>query len=301
MAPQKIKGVIVPLLTPFDKAGHINTEAVGALVDFLIAKGVRGVFPGGTTGEGPLLRRQERFQLAETVISAARGRIPVIVHTGGITTEETTALTQHAREAGAYAAAIVPPFFYRYSDDALFSHFQAVATHVPDFPIYLYDNPAVSGNGLSTALAARLVEACPSIVGIKDSSGALDTLTAATTWRDGAFNTASGPDGLMLAASSVGVDACVSGNANFVPELVVALKTAATQGDMASARRHQLALNGVRRIVRDGADLSLFKGILKRRGLDVGTVRAPLPQASEALIAACWEQLLALGLELPPV
>ena len=127
------------------------------------------------------------------------------------------------------------------------------------------------------------------------------SFAAATTWRDGTFNTASGPDGLILAASSVGVDACVSGNANFVPELVVALKAAATQGDLTTARALQTRLNQVRHIVRDGADLSLFKGILKYRGLDVGSVRPPLPRASEAQISECWEQLQALGLELSPI
>jgi 4-hydroxy-tetrahydrodipicolinate synthase len=192
----------------------------------------------------------------------------------------------------------VPPFYFRYTDEALFRHFQTVAASAPDFPIYLYDNPAVSGNSLSTKLAYRLVEACPNIVGLKDSSGSLDTLNAATSWRNGTFNTASGPDGMILAATAIGVDACVSGTANFVPELVVALKTAAMQGETDKARALQTQLNEVRRIVRDGADLSLFKGILARRGLPVGSVRAPLLQASADVVSTCWQQLEALGVEL---
>lgn len=301
MEVQRIRGVITPLLTPFDKAGNLDTAALKRLVDFLIASGVAGLFPGGTTGEGPLLRREERFALAEAVVKAADGRVPVIVHTGSITTEETSALTQQAQQAGAFAAAIVPPFYFRYSDEALFRHFLAVAEASPDFPIYLYDNPAVSGNSISTALAARLVEACPNIVGTKDSSGSLDTLNAATAWRSGTFNTASGQDGMILAATAIGVDACVSGNANFVPELVVALKTAAMQGQIDRARTLQTQLNAVRRIVRDGADLSLFKGILARRGLPVGSVRAPLLQASADVVSTCWQQLEALGVKLTSI
>ena len=82
----KIRGVIVPLLTPFDAAGRLDTEAMTRLVNFLISRGVSGLFPGGTTGEGPLLSMEERLALAEAVVAAADGRVPVIIHTGAITT-----------------------------------------------------------------------------------------------------------------------------------------------------------------------------------------------------------------------
>ncbi len=301
MEHRKIKGVIVPLLTPFDARGELDTGALRRLVDFLVARGVKGLFPGGTTGEGPLLSFEERRQLAEATVEAAAGRLPVIVHTGAITTRETLALTRHAQEIGAQAAGVIPPYFYRLSEEALFCHFQQIAAQTPDFPIYLYNNPSVTGNGLSMALVARLVERCPNIVGLKDSSGSLDTLSAGRAWRSGSFNTASGPDGLILAGAAIGLDACVSGNANVVPELVVALHDAATSGDLATARALQMTLNRVRAILGDGADLSLFKGVLARRGLPTGPVRAPLLQAPEQRVTECWQALAALGLALSPV
>ena len=172
---------------------------------------------------------------------------------------------------------------------------------VPDYPIYLCDNPAASGNPLSPALTARLVEAFPSLVGIKDSSGSLDKLAAATRWREGTFNTASGSDGMVLAAGAIGVDACVSGYANVVPELVVELHRAVRCHDLERARTLQMTLNEVRTVLRDGADLSLFKAMLSRRGLAVGAVRPPLLQASEEAIAACWQALNTLGVDLSPI
>jgi 4-hydroxy-tetrahydrodipicolinate synthase len=294
----KAKGVIVPLLTPFDEQGKIHTAATKQLVEFLIERGIHGLFPGGTTGEGPLLTTQERRQLAETVVKAADGRVPVIVHTGAITTAETLELTQHAQSVGAQAAAIIPPYFYHHSDEALFRHFELIATQTSDFPIYLYNYPPVAGNHLSVDLIARLVECCPNIVGIKDSSGTLDTLAACSSLRDGNFNTANGSDGLILAAMAMGFDACVSGNANVVPELVVALYHAATEGNLGLARELQRKVDAVRQLLGDGSDLSLFKGILAQRGLDVGAVRAPLLQAPEAVITQLWHALSALGLDL---
>lgn len=293
----KVKGVIIPLLTPFDEQGKIYTTATKQLIEFLIERGIHGLFPGGTTGEGPLLTIQERRQLAETVVEAADGRVPVIVHTGAITTAEALELTQHAQAVGAQAAAIVPPYYYHHSDEALFRHFELIATQTSDFPIYLYNYP-VAGNHLSVYLIARLAECCPNIVGLKDSSGTLDTLVACSSLRDGNFNTANGSDGLILAAMAMGFDACVSGNANVVPELVVALYHAATEGNLELARELQRKVDAVRQLLGDGGDLSLFKGILAQRGLDAGAVRAPLLQAPEAVITQHWHALSALGLEL---
>jgi 4-hydroxy-tetrahydrodipicolinate synthase len=296
----KIKGVIVPPVTPFNAQGQIDLAAIKRLVDFLIERGIHGLFPGGTTGEGALLSIAERRQLAETFVAAADGRVPVIIHTGAITTGDTIDLTRHAQAIGAQAAAMIPPYFYHHRDEALQCHFETVAQQVPDFPIYLYNNPSVAGNNLSTPLVTQLLERCPNIVGMKDSSTSLDTLFAVSTARNGAFNTASGSDGQVLVGMAMGFDACVSGNANVAPELVVALYHAASQGNLSLAREFQRKLNAVRQILKDGADLSLFKGILAQRGLTVGDVRPPLLPASEAVVARCWQALTALDLELIP-
>jgi 4-hydroxy-tetrahydrodipicolinate synthase len=297
---QKVKGVVVPAITPFDAQGRIDAEAIKKLTDFLIERGIHALFPGGTTGEGPLLSLSERQQLAEAFVEAAAERVPVIVHTGAITTAETIALTKHAQAAGAYAAAILPPYYYHHSDEALARHFESVAEQVPDFPLYLYNNPPVTNNHLSKELVIRLLERCPNIIGMKESDNRLDVLFAISAMRNGTFNTACGNDGLILMAMTLGFDACVSGNANVVPELVVALYRAATEGNQYRARELQQKVDAVRRILGDGTDLSLFKGILAQRGLAVGTVRAPLLQAPEAVIARRWQAINALDLELIP-
>lgn len=294
----RIKGVIVPLLTPFDRQGALDHAALARLVEFLIARGVQGLFPGGTTGEGPLLTLDERRALAETVVRAADGRVPVIIHTGAITTRDAVALTRHAQACGADAAALITPYYFRYSDEALFRHFAAVCEAAPEFLIYLYNNPAVTGNAIDAGLVRRLAEAYPNVAGMKDSGGQLENLLRCMGLRGGAFNTASGNDGDILAALALGIDACVSGNANFVPELIVALYHAASSGDLARARALQLQVNSVRYLLEDGRDLSLFKAILQARGVPVGTVRAPLVPAPEDVARAKWQALQALGLRL---
>lgn len=298
----RIEGVIVPIVTPFDARGQLDTHATQKLVDYLIKRGVHGLFPAGTTGEGPLLNLAERRRLAETVVKAAGGRIPVIVHSGALTTADTIELAQHARHIGAQAAAIIPPYFFGHQNEAMFQHFKAVAQQVPDFPVYLYNNPGVGNNNrLSFELVDRLVETCPNITGMKDSSGSFEMLARLSYKYGNRFNTASGGDGQILMGAVTGIDACVSGNANVVPELVVALHQAATAGNIPLARKLQQQMDGVRQALEDGRDLSLFKAGLARRGLPVGTVRPPLVQAPDAVVDQRWQALLSLGVEFVPV
>lgn len=299
MQYQKIKGVIVPLLTPFTESGAVDAAAIGPVVDYLIARGVHGLFPLGTTGEGPLMTNDERKIIAEAVIDAAAGRIPVIIHTGAINTQDTIDLTQHAYEKGASGAAIIPPFYFLYKEAAIEAHYAAVAEAVPDFPIYLYDNPpVVNGNHITAGMVRRLAESHANIVGLKDSSGSLSTLFASRGLQGGTFNTASGPDGLILASFAMGLDACVSGNANLVPEVVVGIYDAVQRGDLEAAQVLQEQLDAVRRLLHDGGNLDLYKGIMAKRGFRMGSARAPLPQASPELVDESWEGLLALGLSL---
>jgi len=136
---------------------------------------------------------------------------------------------------------------------------------------------------------------------MKDSSGSLEMLVQLAYRYEEKFNTANGGDGQILTGAALGIDACVSGNANVVPELVVALHQASVAENITLARKLQQKVDIVRQLLEDGRDLSLFKGALARRGLPLGPVRAPLLQASEAVIAQRWQALNELDLELQQV
>ena len=157
----KLRGIIVPIVTPFDGVGNIDTVAVTRLVDYLIERGIAGLFPGGTTGEGFLLSLDERRQLGEAVVAAADGRVPVIVHAGAATTGDAVVLTRHALSVGAQAVAVIPPFVYHYGDEALLRHFVAVAESVPELPFYLYNFPAICNNTLTTELVQHIMREAP--------------------------------------------------------------------------------------------------------------------------------------------
>lgn len=290
----KVEGVIVPLVTPFDATGELDTGAVKHLVEYLIERGVHGLYPAGTTGEGALLTLRERQALGEAVVTATASRVPVIIHAGATTTRETQTLVQHAQSIGAQAAAVIPPFFYHHSDEALLAHYVAVANSAPDFPLYLYNFPAVSNNTFTFDLVMAIREQAPNVVGMKDSSGSLALLTRLRDVTNGQFNTANGGDGQILMAQAMGFDACVSGHANVAPELVVDLYKKAHAGQIEAARQLQQKMDQMRQLLGDGGNLSLFKAMVTKRGVPVGEVRAPLVPAKAEIIAERWTALKAL-------
>lgn len=301
MSNHRIQGVIVPMLTPFNKSGSVDLGAIDHLVDHLVGHGVHGLFPAGTTGEGPLLSQEERRMVAEQTVRAVHGRVPVIIHTGALSTRDTLELTSHAHEIGADAAAIIPPYFYRLTDLAFARHVIQVAEAVPDLPIFLYNNPAVTPNLITADMVLALAQQIPNLAGLKDSSGSLETLVECQSRLPEGFVTAVGSDSLILSGIAMGLDGCISGNANVFPELVVALYNATRAADLDTARVLQHRLNQVRRVLKDGRDLSLFKGVLARKGLSLGAVRSPLLQASDAEIDACMEALAEADVAFNPI
>lgn len=296
-----VRGVITALITPLDEQGRVHEPSLERLVEFQIRAGVHGLSPCGTTGEVALLSVEERQRVAEIVVRAARGRVPVLVHTGAPSTETTIALTRHAQKIGASAATVVTPWYYRYSDDALIQHYVRVAESVPDFPLYLYNIPQLTGNHLTPTIVHQIAERCPNVVGLKDSCGVLAQIIDSATARGGKFNIAIGSDGLLLSAAVAGIGAAISGNANAVPELFVEFYRTLWNGDWASAQAIQARIQHVRRILKDGGDLSLFKAVVSYRGIPCGGVRAPLLNALPQTIDAAIRALLEQGITLTPV
>jgi 4-hydroxy-tetrahydrodipicolinate synthase len=292
-----IRGVIPPILTPFTAGGAtVDEAALRAHVQWLVERGVHGVMPCGTTGEGPLLSTAERRRVLEVVIEAAAGRLPVVAHVGAAATQETIDLARHAQACGAAAISVVTPYYFRLPDSALIEHFCRVAEAVPDAAIFLYNIPQNTGNLLTSEAAAAIIARCSNVIGIKDSAGDLAALTRFISLDGGKFQVVCGSDKLLLDALIAGAGASVSGNANVFPEVVVGIFEAFWRGDIDAARRQQLLLDQSRTAFMDGRSISLFKRVLERRGLHGGSVRPPLPEATPEMLASAIDALHAAGL-----
>jgi dihydrodipicolinate synthase/N-acetylneuraminate lyase len=293
--PPDIQGIVCPMVTPFDDHGRVDHESTRQVVEFLISKGVDCLMVGGTTGEGMLLNVAERKALCETVVQATAGRKATIIHTGCIGTADTVELTRHAASVGATAASTIVPYFFTFDDEALYSHFVAVANAVPDFPIFLYAFPGNAKNDISPVLLERLLEAAPNLVGIKSSNANLLRLGEYIRVGGEGFLPFNGVDGLMLPALALGSVAQVSGNSNVCPEAFRAVYDAFAAGDVESARAMQTQVNRVRAVLQDGVTPAYFKAGLTLRGVPAGRVRPPMRELTPDQERAVKEGLQALG------
>ena len=279
MPYQPIKrGVICPIVTPLKASGDINPDMIGPLVDFLIGKGVAGIYPLGSTGEGPLFTSDERKAVAAATVEAVAGRVPVIVHTGAMTTAETIELTRHAQSIGADAASVITPWYFMHSEAALEAHYRAVLEAAAGFPVWLYNLPKFANNNLSAALVTRLARDYENCVGLEgqqrrsaDDVRGQSFARWALQHRDWAGQFDSGRAGAGAGLQRLRQQQSFSRDRGGIHEAFHA-------GDLAAAQRLQKQLKAASDVIGSAGWLTAVKGRLGRARL-AGRRRAPADAA----------------------
>jgi dihydrodipicolinate synthase/N-acetylneuraminate lyase len=278
MKPKDFKGIIPPIMTAFTKDGSIYEEGTRAIVDFIVPH-VQGLYPCGTYGSGPMMSPEERQRAAEIIIDQVNGRIPVIVHVGTADTRTTIELARHAQSIGAEAVGAIVPYYNKYNEDAIFSHFQMLIKSV-DIPVFLYDNPACSGNKISTNLLVRLAE--KGLGGIKDSTfDIVNYFHSKMALKDfPEMNLISGTEAIFVAAFDAGATAAVTGLGNVYPDLMNRFYLQYLDGDRNDLMKIQEDVLRVRQITKFGPTIPTCHAILKLRGVDAGFPRLPFQPVS---------------------
>lgn len=272
----KLSGINPALLTPFTKGGkNVDYDKAAGLAERLAKQGVHGLFVCGTTGEGMLLSLEERKRLTEELVKAVGKKLNVIVQAGCLNTQETIELARHAQEAGAPAAAVVAPSFFGYDEPALAAHYSAVAKAVPKLPLLLYNIPKCTGNPLSAGLVKQLSEKHDSIVGMKDSSGAMGYLNTIIDNARPGFGVINGADEYSFQAYLTGAVGTVSSTANVFPELFLSIYQDVQAGKIKNARATHVKLAKACRMFNYGGNIASYKEALRLRGFDAGYVRPP--------------------------
>ena len=251
------------------------------LTNFLIDAGVKGLFVGGTTGEGILLSGEVRRALHSQVLMAANGRVPILLHIGANTTAETLTLAQHAQENEAAAVVAVTPYFYGMDDNALFDYYQTIAKAIPDMPLLAYDIPHMAVNGISPALMARMAAEISSFAGIKCSRPDAQMVRALVDAGTAETMVLAGNERIAAGLLTLGVNGLVSGFATAVPEPFVTLTQAFTDGDLTEVRRQQTLINQILDQIPASVRIGAIKAVLIQRGIEVGTAVPPRAMPSD--------------------
>ena len=277
-----LQGIWAPLVTPFTADEAVDLEALAFNVQLYGQTPLTGYVALGTTGEFVHLTDEERGQVIETVVRAARADDrPVIAGVGGHATRVAVEQARRAAEAGAVALLVWPPFYYKakIDRDALIDYFTAVADGSP-VPVILYHIPQNTGVNLSPAVVAELA-GHPNIVGIKDSTGQPAQTIAFLREAGPGFRVMVGSTTALLAGLAAGAAGGILATANIAPYECCEVYDHARAGrwaDAAEAYRRVAAVDEV--VARMG--LGALKAVLEMLGYRGGYPRRPLTRPDEA-------------------
>ena len=225
-------GSIPALVTPF-RDGAFDAPAFKRLVDWQIGEGTSALVPCGTTGESPTLGFEEHYQVIDSCLDAAAGRVPVIAGCGSNDTATAIRHMRHAQAAGAAAALIVAPYYNKPTQAGILAHYQALAD-ASDLPIVVYNVPGRTVADISAETMNKLAD-IPSVVAVKDASGDLARVTQHRAGAGKDFCQLSGNDDLWLPHAVLGGFGCISVTANVAPRLCAEFAAACAAGDWAQA------------------------------------------------------------------
>lgn len=285
------EGVYPAVVTPFlsDAQQSLDLEGFRSNIEALLAAGVHGIVPTGSTGESATLSFEEHERVVEVAVETARGKVPVLAGTGSNNTAEALRFTRAAKEIGADGALLISPYYNKPNRAGLFQHFTKIADL--DIPVVLYNVPGRTGQNLAPDLVIELA-AHPNIVGIKEASGNVGQVSQIIEGTlDEEFAVISGDDNLTLPILALGGEGVISVAANVEPVRMVRLYEAFRAGDWTGALELHYELSPLFRALFIDTNPIPVKKAVGLRGMAAGPVRLPLSDLDEEKTAILAEVL----------
>ena len=291
----KYQGVIPAFYACYGQDGSISAEGVKALTRHLIAKGVKGVYVGGSSGECIYQHPDERKAVLEAVMSEARGKITVIAHVACNNTADSVELAAHAEACGVDAIAAIPPIYFHLPEYAIAGYWNAMSAAAPHTEFVIYNIPQLAGTALTMSLLRTMLQN-PNVVAVKNSSMPTQDIQMfkdagiAARGQNG-FVVFNGPDEQFVSGLAMGADGGIGGTYAVMPELFLKMYELVHKGEMDAARALQYQADRIiyKMCEAHGNLYAVQKEILRQMyGLELGGVRAPLPglaPADEAVVA----------------
>ena len=305
MTDKQIKGVIVPILTPFNPDESVDVPSLRRLVNYLIDNDVHGIWVSGTTGEFANLSDKERLISMDAVVDEVSGRVPIIGNVSGASTQLSVNMALEAQEMGMDGLAVTPPYYYPNAQDELLDHYRHIRARV-GLPLWVYNIPQTVKTAVAPGTIATLAGE-GAVVGVKDSSGAGELLAELNVLcQQGGISLLRflGTAFRITAAGSVGVQGVIPGIANLIPAACASGWEAGEAGDDEGVRKSNAAIIASQKIARlaqgggpNAASFAGMKSALKHMGvIDHATVSRPLRPFTDAEKAAIPPILEELGL-----
>lgn len=280
-----IKGLIAPILSPFDNDLKFNQNMYNDLAHDLLENGCSGLAPFGTTGEALSLSNKERMNALEGLLNSGIKANQLIPGTGLCNFPDTVMISKHALDLGCHGVMTLPPFYFKgMSDEGLFDYFEKLIEEInhSKLKIYLYHIPQVSGVGLSIDLVSKLKKSYPDIVvGIKDSSGNWENTKSLLGIDD--LVVYPGAELPVIEAIKLGAPGCISATANLNGGDISKVINFCHDNEWEKAEDLHKKVTKVRLLFQDYAPIPAQKGLLAKK-TKIGewlNVRPPLKSIND--------------------
>lgn len=274
---EKYRGVIPAFYACYEDNGSVSPKRTQALTEYLIEKGVKGLYVCGSSGECIYQSKEERKVILENVMKAAKGKITIIAHVACNNTTDSQELAAHAESLGVDAIAAIPPIYFHLPDHAIAQYWNDISSAAPNTDFVIYNIPQLAGVALSVPLYKEMLKN-PNVIGVKNSSMPVQDIQMFKDVKGEDSIVFNGPDEQFIAGRMIGADGGIGGTYAVMPELFLAADEAVRAGNVARAQEIQYKID---RIIYEmcschGNLYAVMKEILKRNGMNVGSVRKPL-------------------------
>ena len=275
----KYRGVFPAFYACYDDQGGVSETRTRRLARYLVDKGVKGLYVGGSSGECIYLKKEERMRTLEAVMQEVGGQCTVIAHVACNNTKDSVELAAHAEKLGVDAIAAIPPIYFHLPPYAIADYWNTISAAAPNTDFIIYNIPQLAGVALSTQLLQEMAKN-PRVIGVKNSSMPTQDIQM---WLDATerelvvFN---GPDEQLISGLAIGATGGIGGTYAVMPELFLKMNELIEKGDIPAAREIQYKADRIiyKMCEAHGNLYAVMKEILRRMyGLELGGVRAPLP------------------------
>jgi 4-hydroxy-tetrahydrodipicolinate synthase len=292
-----LKGLSAFPITPADRSGKVDTDALRAVLSPLLDAGVDSIGLLGSTGTYPYLTREERRRAVETAIKQVAGRIPVLVGIGALRTDDAVKLADDARVSGAAVGLLAPVSYTPLTDEEVFQHFTTVVRE-SGLPVCVYDNPGTTHFRFSIDLVARLSKV-EGIIGLKSPAPDVNEITSHLSGLRRAvprgFSLGYSADWNCVEALLAGGDTWYSVLGGICPKICVAIARAIQNGDAPRARELNERLRPVWDLFKTHSGLRVVYAMAEK----ICAAKPPLPilPLPPAIVQTISETIASLQLD----
>lgn len=266
-----LKGLWPALLTPVTSEGKVNEKELEKIIELIVAQQLDGIYLLGSTGQGFLYPEEERKHIAKLSIEITNKRLPVIVHVGALSTDESVRLAQHAAAHGADGISSVGPIYYATSPAMGLQHYKRIAnaTTLPFFPYQIGNAP------MTDDMIGELLE-IPNVKGLKLTTGNLLEISAINIKSKGAWKLFSGADELMCQAAVCGTVGAIGSTYNLFGPVCQYVRREFLNGNVKLGMDFMLEFQELILEILPCIWTFFQRGMQLRYGIDIGTAKAPL-------------------------